>query len=245
MHSCDDGHLALVATPIGNLEDITYRAVRILKEADLIAAEDTRRAQKLLSYYHVHCPVTSYHMHNEHRKTEKLLEKVRSGMKVVMLSDAGTPCISDPGYLLVREAIAAGIEPVVVPGVSALTHAAVAAGLPVSDFRFIGFLPRKEGRRRVLLRQIGEQQKTVILFESPARIARLLREITEEIGAGTQVVVVREATKRFEECLRGTAGEMVAAHGDRKWKGELTVVIQTPGSARARIPASDDSSGTQ
>lgn len=230
------GWLAFVATPIGNLEDMTFRAVRVLGEADLIAAEDTRRARTLLTHYQIQRPVTSYHQHNEHQKTAYLLQLVRQGQKVALLTDAGTPCLSDPGYLLVRDAVAAGIEPVVIPGVSALTHAVVAAGLPVTTFTFAGFLPVKSGRRRTTLKQLAAGSPTFFLYESPHRIGKLLLEISEELGQNVPVVLIREATKLYEERLRGTAAELLAAYGDRAWKGEFTVVV---GSAVLRNDEDD------
>jgi len=219
------GWLALVATPIGNLEDITYRAVRILREAEVIAAEDTRRARILLQHYGIDHPLTSYHSFNEHHKTAQLIEQVRQGRKLAVLSDAGTPCLNDPGYLLVRDALAAGLEPLVIPGVSALTHAVVAAGLPMSTFVFGGFLPVKPGRRRTRLRELTAGQATLILYESPFRINRLLSELAEVLGGETPVALLREATKLHEECLRGSAAELLAKHGQRTWKGEFTVVV--------------------
>ncbi len=226
--STDGGSLALVATPIGNLEDITLRALRVLREAELIAAEDTRRASILLKHFGIDTRVVSYHAHNEHRKTGWLLEQVQAGRKVAVLSDAGTPCLSDPGYLLVRDAVEAGIEPMVVPGVAALTYAVVAAGLPVTTFVFGGFLPHKSGKRRTMLRELAAGGRTVILYESPFRVNRLLAEIGEELGGETRVVLVREATKLHEEHLRGTATALLTEHGKRTWKGEFTVVIAPP-----------------
>ncbi len=222
----DSGWLAVVSTPIGNLGDMTYRAVDILKQADIIAAEDTRRAMKLLNYFEIKAHLTSYHIHNEHQKTAGLLERVQQGQKVALLSDAGTPCIADPGYLLVRDAIAAGIEPMIVPGVSAITFAAVASGLPLSEFIFGGFLPHKSGKRRTALKRLACDGQTVILYESPYRITKLLSEIVDELGGNTQVVLVREASKLHEERLRGTASELLPVSEKRSWKGEFTVIIR-------------------
>ncbi len=227
---CDGsgGWLALIASPIGNLEDITLRALRMLREADLVAAEDTRRARKLLTHFEISCATTSYHSHNEHGKTHQLLEQVQQGRRIAVLTDAGTPAVSDPGYLLMRDAVEAGIEPIIIPGASALTFAVVACGFPISDFIFGGFLPMKSGKRRSMLRQLFASSRTVFLFESPHRMSKLLTEIVEELGGETMVAIVREATKLHEEVLRGSAAELLAAHGSRSWKGELTVGLTHP-----------------
>jgi 16S rRNA (cytidine1402-2'-O)-methyltransferase len=222
------GWLALVATPIGNLEDITLRAVRVLREADLIAAEDTRRAGILCRAHDVHARLLAYHAHNEHRRTADLLDAVQAGRKVVVLSDAGTPAVSDPGFLVVRAALERGIEPQVIPGVSALTFAVVACGLPVDRFAFFGFPPVKPGRRRAFLARLAQVDATCFLFESPFRVTRLLTDIGEVLGAETPVALVREATKLHEETLRGTAAELLAAHAGREWRGEFVVGLMPP-----------------
>jgi len=220
------GWLALVATPIGNLEDITFRAARVLGEADLVAAEDTRRAGRLLQHLRIRPRLTAYHAHNEHARTEALLEQVLAGTRLAVLSDAGTPAISDPGFLIVRAALARGVQPEIVPGVSALTCAAVACGLPVHQFTFGGFLPPKGAKRRKELRRLAAGGQTLFLFESPHRMGRLLADVVAELGEESRVALLRELTKQHEEHLHGTAGELLAAHGDRKWRGELTVAIQ-------------------
>ena len=227
------GRLSLVATPIGNLEDMTFRAVRVLREADLIAAEDTRRARVLLDHFGVDRPLTSYHQHNEHWKTAQLLGQVRAGKKVAVLSDAGTPSLSDPGYLLVRDAVAAGLEPEIIPGVSALAYAVTACGFPVTEFIFAGFLPAKGARRRRLLVELLAKAPTVFLFESPFRVGKLLEEIVAELGGDTRVALLREATKLHEEHLRGSAADVLERHRDRHWKGEFTVAITRPGPVSA------------
>ncbi len=218
------GKLSIVAGPIGNLEDMTLRAIRTLKEADVIAAEDTRRARILLKHFEIDRPLTSYHMHNEAGKTRQLLLQVEDGRKVALLADAGTPCLSDPGYLLVRDAVAREIEPEVIPGPSALTYAVSACGFPVTDFHFAGFLPTKSGKRRRALRALAEHT-TFFVYESPFRINKLLLEITEEIGPRTRLVLFREATKLHEEHIRGTAKDLLEQFGEKKWKGEFTVAI--------------------
>ena len=232
----EDGQLFLLSTPIGNLEDITFRAVRILKEADLVAAEDTRRAVKLLNHFEIKVPLTSYHMHNERAKTDKLLDRVNAGEKVVVLSDAGTPAIADPGFYIVREAVERGIEPTVIPGVSAVTFAAVASGLPVDEFIFAGFLPVKKGKRQKTLERLRESNMTCFLFESPYKINKLLGEIAEHLGADTQVSLVREATKIYEEVIRGNAGELSQKYKDKNWKGELVVAIDMKTSSKISQP---------
>lgn len=222
----EGGWLALVATPIGNLEDTTFRAVRTLKEADCIAAEDTRRAGKLCAHFAIDTPRTAYHAHNEHRRTDGLLHRVENGEKIAVLSDAGTPAVSDPGFLIVREALKRGIEPVIVPGVSALTFAVVAAGLPVDQFHFAGFLHQKSGKRRTALEGMARTGGTWFLFESPHRVVRLLGEIVDIVGEETQVALIREATKLHEECLRGPAGELAETCADRSFRGEFVVAFR-------------------
>lgn len=217
------GWLALVTSPIGNLEDMTFRAVRMLAEADCIAAEDTRRAAKLCAHFDIQTPRTAYHAHNEHRRTEALLDRVEHGEKIAILSDAGTPAVSDPGFLIVRDALKRGIEPLVIPGVSALTFAVVAAGLPVDTFHFAGFLPRKSGKRETALAGMRDIGGTWFLFESPHRIARLLDEIVRVVGESTRLAIIREATKRYEECIRGLAGELLEKHCDTTFRGEFVV----------------------
>lgn len=219
------GWLALVATPIGNLDDMTYRAVQTLHAADLIAAEDTRRARKLLNRFEIQCSLTSYGVHNEHRKTGQLIGQVQAGAKLALLSDAGTPCLSDPGYLLVREALTCGIEPIVVPGVSALTFGVMAAGLPMHTFTFAGFLPPKSAKRRAALARLLAEERTFFLFESPHRVGKLLADLVAVGGGDAQVVLMREATKLHEECLRGTADELLPYVSDRTWKGEFTIAV--------------------
>ena len=218
-----DGWLALVATPIGNLDDITLRALEVLKEADLVAAEDTRRTRKLCSHFDISVSMTSFHAHNEYRKVQGLLDKVQRGQRLALVSDAGTPSISDPGYLIVREALKRGIEPRVIPGPSALTYAVVASGLPVDRFSFHGYPPRKTGKRRNFLRELEGSDTTVFLFASVHRIGGLLEDIVEVLGSDTEIVVLREVTKAHEERLRGTAREIFNEHGERNWKGELVV----------------------
>jgi 16S rRNA (cytidine1402-2'-O)-methyltransferase len=219
------GKLYIVSTPIGNLDDITCRALDVLRSVDLIAAEDTRHTRKLLSHFDIHVKLCSFHTHNEHHKVAGLIDNIRSGMKVAMVSDARTPSVADPGFLLVREALAAGIEPEIIPGVSAVTFAVTASGLPVDKFAFYGFPPVKSGRRRSFFERIATEDKTVIIFESPHRIEKALGNICEVIGDQTPVAVVREATKLHEEILRAPVGELLVRNKDRNWKGECVIVI--------------------
>lgn len=226
------GRLYLVSTPIGNLADITLRALETLKTVDLIAAEDTRRTRQLLSHFDIHTRLVSYHAFNEHRKTEALLDRIEAGDAVAVVSDAGTPAIADPGFHLVREAVRRGIEPVVVPGVSALTFAATAAALPVDKFAFYGFPPVKSGRKRQFFEQLAGEDKTVFLYESPHRIAATLQLIAEVIGPDASLALIREATKLHEEIQRGTAAELAARAAARPPRGELVIAI-APGSRAA------------
>ena len=221
----NNGRLVLMATPIGNLDDMTFRAVKVLKEATLVAAEDTRRAQKLLNHFEIKVPLTSYHMHNEHKKTGGLLDKVEDGEYLVVLSDAGTPCISDPGFLIVREAVERGITIEQAPGVSALTFAAVACGFPVDVFVFAGFLPQKSGKRVRKLQELKEAGMTAFLYESPFKMPKLLDQIIEVFGPDVPLAIIREATKLYEETVRGTAGEINELYKSRSWKGEIVVAI--------------------
>ena len=220
------GFLALVATPIGNLDDITLRALKVLGEADLVAAEDTRKARFLLDKHNLSGKrVVSYHAYNERGKTAWLIEQAKNGVKVALVSDAGTPCLSDPGFLLAREAVRNGVEPLVVPGVSSLTFAVAAAALPVDTFSFHGFLPVKSGRRRKVLDEIAASGRTAFILESPKRVLRLLGEIVEAFGPDAGVALVREATKLFEETIRGGAAAVLETLRGRQLKGEFVVAV--------------------
>ncbi len=225
MEKSGQGALYIVSTPIGNLEDITLRALRILKEVDFVAAEDTRRTLQLLNHYEIKSRVESYHSFNEHHKTANLLDRISSGAKVALVTDAGTPCIADPGFLLIREAVKLGIEPVMIPGVSAMTFSISASGFPCEKFSFYGFLPVKSGRRMKELERIKADGKTSVIYESPYRMGKLLKEIAGLFGSDVQIAVIREATKLHEEILRGSAGDLAEKYGERNWKGECAVVI--------------------
>lgn len=225
MQNTSIGKLYIVSTPIGNLEDITLRALRILKEADIIAAEDTRHSRTLLSHYGISTRLVSYHAFNEHQRTTELIGQILDGAKVAVISDAGTPGIADPGFLLVREGWKNGIVPEIIPGVSALTFAAVASGLPIDRFAFYGFLPVKSGRRGAALEKVAAEDKTVVIYESPHRLGKLIRELAECLDGAAPVAIVREATKLHEEIIRGSIAEVEAAVAGRSWKGECVVVV--------------------
>jgi 16S rRNA (cytidine1402-2'-O)-methyltransferase len=219
------GVLYIVSTPIGNLEDISLRALRVLKEAAIIAAEDTRHTKTLLSHYGIGTPLTSYHDFNKEEKTPVLIARLKDGHDVALVSDAGTPAISDPGYYLTTQALVAGIQVVPIPGPSALLAALAASGLPTDAFVFEGFLPRKPGPRRRLLESLRDESRTVILFESPHRLRASLEAIRDTLG-GRRIVLARELTKMHEEFLRGTAEELLAALKARSLKGEITLVLE-------------------
>ncbi len=219
-----DTRLYIVPTPIGNLADMTYRAVNVLREADTILAEDTRTSGKLLSHYGISTPVQSYHMFNEHKTLQFWIDKLKSGWKLALISDAGTPGISDPGFLLVRECVANGIEVETLPGATALIPALVNSGLPSGRFVFEGFLPVKKGRKK-RLEQIAGETRTVILYESPHRIVKTLSQLAEYCGGDRAAAVSRELTKIHEETIRGTLHDLVSVFSGRKNKGEFVIVI--------------------
>lgn len=229
----ESGWLALVATPIGNLDDITLRALATLRQADLVAAEDTRRTRKLLTHFDIHKPMLSYHSHSEHHKTAVLLDRVERGEKIVLVTDAGTPGVSDPGFLIVREATVRGIEPLVIPGVSAVLFAVVASALPVDRFVFAGYPPNKSGKRRTFLRQLIRHDAAVFIFESPYRVQKLMREVCEELGDAISVAVIREATKVHEERVRGNAGDVAQRLAQDKPRGEYVIGIDLRGRSEA------------
>lgn len=220
------GQLYVVATPIGNLEDITFRAVRVLKDVAVVACEDTRQTRKLLEHYAISTPLVSYHEHNEKERTGELIERMKAGSAVALVTDAGTPLVSDPGYRLVSAAVEAGILVTPLPGPAAPLAALSGAGLPAHRFRFLGFLPPKAGRRHAVLAELGASAETNIIFEAPHRVVATLREIEDVLGPARPVVAAREITKLHEEFLRGTAGE-VRRELERRpsVKGEFTILI--------------------
>jgi 16S rRNA (cytidine1402-2'-O)-methyltransferase len=218
------GILYIISTPIGNLEDITLRALRILKEVDLIAAEDTRRTGLLLKHYGIHTPLTSYFEGNELKKKDFILSKLKQGDRIAIVSDAGTPGISDPGFRLIQLAIENQIPVIPIPGPSAVIAALSVSGLPTDAFLFKGFFPHKSKKRRDLLKQFEETKETLIFYESPHRIFETLEDIFEILG-DREMVLTRELTKIYEEVLRGKVSEIQSQIGGRKLKGEITVVI--------------------
>lgn len=216
--------LYIVATPIGNLEDITFRAVRILSEVDLIAAEDTRKTKILLDRYKIEKPLTSYHKFNIMQKTDYLVEQIKQGKNIAIVTDAGMPGISDPGYQLIRESVDQGIQIIPIPGASAMTSALAVSGLNTDKFIFLGFLPRKPGKQRKLFSEYSSFDGTIIIYESPFRIVKTLKEIHKTLG-DRRVVVARELTKKFEEILRGPIYDIILELERRTLKGEITLLV--------------------
>jgi len=235
------GVLYIVATPIGNLEDITLRALRVLKEVDLIAAEDTRHTRILLSHYDIRTPLTSYHEHNERTKVQPLVKRLLDGENIALVSDAGTPAISDPGYRLVVDAIHAGIRVIPLPGASALVATLSAGGLPTDRFAFEGFLPAKKQERRARLQELRQEARTLVFYEAPHRLKESLQDMQQIIGE-REIVVGRELSKVHEEFLRGTVSEVVARLSDREVKGEITIVVH---GCTDECQVSEESIGTE
>jgi 16S rRNA (cytidine1402-2'-O)-methyltransferase len=220
------GALFIVATPIGNLQDITVRALNLLKQVDLIAAEDTRHTQKLLKHHQIFSRLVSYHEHNEEKRTPQLIEKLKAGNSIALVSDAGTPLISDPGYRLVTEAIDENIPVIPIPGVCAVTTALSASGMPPNAFAFEGFIPRKGSKRSEKLKSLSLDSRTLIFYENPQRVLSLIKDLLSSFG-DRKAVVAREMTKAFEEFIRGSLSELLAELKNRpELKGEFTVVIE-------------------
>ncbi|HUB86404.1 MAG TPA: 16S rRNA (cytidine(1402)-2'-O)-methyltransferase [Verrucomicrobiae bacterium] len=220
--------LYLVATPIGNLEDITLRALRVLRECDVVAAEDTRRSGQLLRHFGIAKPLLSYFQFNEARRSEEVIERLRRGEKIALVTDAGSPGISDPGERVVKAAIAAGLRVEAVPGACALVAGLTASGLPAEEFHFVGFLPHKSGQRRNRLESLKAVSGTLVLYESPFRVEKLLGELNEAFP-GRDIVLARELTKKFEEFLRGKPAELLKLTKTRSLKGEFVVLISPAG----------------
>ena len=220
----NDPQLYIVPTPIGNMEDITLRALETLKNSDIILAEDTRHAKKLLKHYNILTSVNSYHLNNEHKRVDEYVQMIINGNKVSLITDAGTPCISDPGFLLIREAIKNNILITCLPGPTAFVPALVMSGLPSDSFIFEGFLPRKKGRKSKLY-EISQNTKTSILYESPFRIIKTLSDMKDTIGSDRQIAIVREISKIYEEVFRGTIEEAILVYNERTIKGEFVICI--------------------
>jgi 16S rRNA (cytidine1402-2'-O)-methyltransferase len=234
--------LYIVATPIGNLGDITLRALDVLRNVDRIACEDTRQTQKLLNHFQIAKTTVSYHQHNEHARAAELVQALRAGERIALVSDAGTPAINDPGSWVVREAIAAGVAIFPIPGANAAISALVASGLPTEDFHFLGFLPEKSGARRTFLEDLAarehadprETPRTLIFYEAPHRILETLADIEELWGSAVHAVVARELTKMHEEFLRGTVAEVRRELAARdRIRGEITLLVEAPASAKS------------
>jgi 16S rRNA (cytidine1402-2'-O)-methyltransferase len=227
--------LYLVATPIGNLEDITLRALRVLKEVDLIACEDTRQTQKLLTHYGIQTRTVSYHEHNEMTKAAELVVDLEGGAKIALVTDAGMPGISDPGFRLIALAIRHHVPVIHIPGPTAFLSALVSSGLPTDSFRFSGFLPAKSGQRRKLLESVRESPRTQVFYEAPHRLLETLSDVCQVLGEARHVVVAREVTKLHEEFLRGRAGEVLDQLTKRgEIKGEITLLIAKEDSSEPR-----------
>lgn len=217
--------LYLVPTPIGNLEDMTFRAIAVLKEVDFILAEDTRTSGKLLKHFEIATPMHSHHMHNEHKSVDGIVKRIQAGETCAVISDAGTPAISDPGFLLTRACVEHNVEVECLPGATAFVPALVNSGLPNDKFVFEGFLPVKKGRQ-TRLKLLAEETRTMIFYESPHKLVKTLANFVEYFGADRQVSVSRELTKLFEETIRGTATEVLAHYTAKPPKGEIVVVVE-------------------
>ncbi|RZK46770.1 MAG: 16S rRNA (cytidine(1402)-2'-O)-methyltransferase [Pedobacter sp.] len=231
--------LYLIPTPIGNLKDITLRVLEILQEVDLILAEDTRTSSKLLNHYQINKQLTAYHQHNEHQVVQHLVNQMSGGRKMALMSDAGTPAISDPGFLLVRECVKQGVRVECLPGPTAFVPALVNSGLPANRFTFEGFLPLKKGRK-TKLEQLATEERTIILYESPHRLAKSLSEMKSYFGAERQASVSRELTKMFEETRRGTLEQLAEHYEKHNPRGEIVIVIEGYTPVKKKKYAQDD-----
>jgi len=218
------GKLFIVPTPIGNLEDITFRAIKVLKEVNLILAEDTRTSKKLLQHYNINTPMQSHHMHNEHKTIDSILQRLKSGEQIALVSDAGTPAISDPGFLLSRACVEQGIEIECLPGATAFIPALVVSGLPNDRFVFEGFLPLKKGRQ-TRLETLAEESRTMVFYESPHKLLKTLSQFVTYFGPLRLISVSRELTKMYEETVRGTTSEVLAHFESKPPKGEFVIVV--------------------
>ena len=216
--------LFVVPTPIGNLKDITYRAIEVLKDSEIILAEDTRTSLKLLNHYSINCKIESYHMHNEHKKLPNIINQLKKGLVVSIISDAGTPGISDPGFLLVRESISNKIDVFCLPGATALIPALIQSGFPSDRFVFEGFLPQKKGRHSKLA-NLAKEKRTVVIYESPHRILKTLNQFLTYFETKRRISVVRELTKKYETQFRGTIPDAITYFNENKPKGEFVISI--------------------
>lgn len=223
--STDMSKLYLVPTPIGNLEDMTFRAIRVLKEVDVILAEDTRTSGKLLKHFNIETPMLSHHMHNEHKMVERIVKRIQAGERFALISDAGTPAISDPGFLLTRACIEKGIDIECLPGATAFVPALVNSGFPNDKFVFEGFLPVKKGRQ-TRLKMLSDETRTLIFYESPHKLVKTLQHFEEYFGENRMVSVSRELTKLFEETRRGTLKEIKEHYIEHPPKGEIVIIVK-------------------
>ncbi len=217
--------LYVVPTPVGNLEDITFRAIRVLKEADVILAEDTRTSSVLMKHFDIQTPLISHHKFNEHKSLGSVIAKIKGGQTVALVSDAGTPAISDPGFLIVRECVRNGIRVECLPGATAFVPALVMSGLPNEKFCFEGFLPQKKGRES-RLKELASEQRTMIIYESPHRLVKSLEQFAEFFGSERQISVAREISKKFEENVRGTISEVLNHFTEKEPKGEIVIIVE-------------------
>lgn len=240
------GRLYLCATPIGNLGDITYRAVEMLRAADVIAAEDTRHTRGLLAHYDIHTPMTSYHEHNKDEKGADLIARMQAGENIVCVSDAGLPGIADPGGDLARRAIAEGILVTSLPGANAALSALICAGLPLEGFTFVGFLPRKEKKRREVLARVAAYPETLIFYEAPHRLRETLAALAAALGAHRRACAARELTKKFEEFRRATLGDLLAHYREHEPRGEFVLIVAgTDENAASTADAAEEMSLTE
>lgn len=218
------GKLYIVPTPVGNLEDMTFRAIKVLKEVDMILAEDTRTSSVLLKHYDIQKPLSSHHKFNEHQTAEAVAQKIKAGETIALISDAGTPAISDPGFMLTRACVEAGVEVECLPGATAFVPALVDSGLPNNRFCFEGFLPQKKGRQ-TRLKELAEEERTIIIYESPFRVVKTLTQLAEVMGEARKVSVTREISKIHEETVRGTLAEVKQHFEEHEPKGEFVIIV--------------------
>ena len=233
------GTLYLVPTPVGNLEDITARALRVLRECDMILAEDTRTSGNLLRHFDIHKPMLSYHKFNEHQTVTRVVERLMGGEAIAVVSDAGTPGISDPGFLVAREAVKAGVEVITLPGATAFVPALVSSGLPCDRFCFEGFLPQKKGRQ-TRIDALKTEPRTMIFYESPHRVVKALQQFAEAFGPDRQCSACREISKMHEESVRGTLSEVLAHFMENEPRGEFVIVVAGCGETEVTLPSSQD-----